>query len=307
MGQLRPGTELIDALTSLCEEEFVEAGQVRVSGALEHVELTHFDPAKREYQLAHQGGPAEIASMHGTIATIGGQIVIRLDALVLGQSSFGAQLVTGQVRSAKVSVCEFVLEVFEDLKIVRGMDAQTGRTAISTLTPSESAPAADAASPAKPATAHTAITQPASKPAQVSKPELAVTQPIKPVAAPPAAKPETVGASLSWGDAIAESEKAATPASKRARPTREKPDLKAIYADVALPSDEDERPLMKSGDFLDHPKLGRCRIMKVEDDEEYAHVRLPRGKIRKLVLEIFEIQYNGQEEGRDVFALRIPK
>ncbi len=70
--------------------------------------------------------------------------------------------------------------------------------------------------------------------------------------------------------------------------------------------DEDDRPQMKPGDVLEHPKLGRCRIMKVEEDD-YAHIRLPRGKISKLVLDIFEIHYKGVEDGRNVFALRMRK
>ena len=57
---------------------------------------------------------------------------------------------------------------------------------------------------------------------------------------------------------------------------------------------------MEPGDILEHPKLGRCRVMKVEDGE-YAHVRLPRGKIRKLSLEIVEVELEGEEDGRNVF------
>lgn len=301
VGQLNSGSELIDALTALCQEELVNAGQVRVSGALEHVELTHFDAKAREYRLAHAGGPAEIASLTGTIATIGGQVILRLDALLLGQSDFGAQMVTGQVRSAKVAVAEFVLEVFEDLELVRGKDPETGRTVLSKIKSTEAAtPApkqpAPAAQPrqesAKEPAAASSTSTPASTPAPAAKP---TPEPEK-----PAAKPASSG--MSWGEASARSEKVSSSPSRK--PRHAEPAASEIYADVELP-DEDERPLMKPGDYLDHPKLGRCRVMKVEDDEEYAHVRLPRGKIRKLVLEIFEIEYRGKEDGRDVFALRI--
>lgn len=321
IGQLNSGAELIDSLTALCQEEHITAGQVRVSGALEHVELTHFDAKARDYKLAHEGGPAEIASLTGTIATIGGQVILRLDALLLGQSNFGAHMVTGQVRSAHVSVAEFVLEAFEDLDLVRGKDAETGRMVLSKISSVESAkPARSQATPAK-QPASVASTAPAASAAltPAARPEPTPARPEprpEPKPAPqapreepaptpkpePAPKPES--SNMSWGEAIARSEKAATPASRKPRPHTPEPAASEIYADVELPDDE-ERPLMKSGDYLDHPKLGRCRVMKVEDDEEYAHVRLPRGKIRKLVLEIFEIQYKGKEDGRDVFALKI--
>lgn len=302
IGQLNSGAELIDSLTALCQEEHITAGQVRVSGALEHVELTHFDPKARDYKLAHEGGPAEIASLTGTIATIGGQVILRLDALLLGQSNFGAHMVTGQVRSARISVAEFVLEVFEDIELVRGKDSETGRMILSKLSSTESArpakPQAPAAAPARHEPArHEATPERAPAPAAPKKEEPA---PAK--EEPAAPKPEA--SNMSWGEAIARSEKSATPASRKPRSHSPEPAASEIYADVELPDDE-ERPLMKSGDYLDHPKLGRCRVMKVEDDEEYAHVRLPRGKIRKLVLEIFEIQYKGKEDGRDVFALKI--
>jgi hypothetical protein len=44
--------------------------------------------------------------------------------------------------------------------------------------------------------------------------------------------------------------------------------------------------------------------MKVEEGE-YAHVRLPRGKIRKLSLEIVDVTLEGEEDGRKVFKANI--
>jgi hypothetical protein len=66
------------------------------------------------------------------------------------------------------------------------------------------------------------------------------------------------------------------------------------------PGDE---PDFKAGDWLDHPTLGRCQIMRVEDDET-VHVRMRGGKVGKLVLESFEILFDGEEGGRNIFKLR---
>ena len=64
--------------------------------------------------------------------------------------------------------------------------------------------------------------------------------------------------------------------------------------------------LMEPGDYLDHPKLGRCRVIKVEE-HEFAHIRLERGAIRKLALEVCEIRHVGEEKGRNVFQVRIKR
>lgn len=109
-------------------------------------------------------------------------------------------------------------------------------------------------------------------------------------AAPPAA-------TMSWDQAISASAEAAKPASQRA----EEPSAEEIYSDF-----DDDFPDINPGDYLDHPKLGRCRVMKVEDDE-YAHIRLPSGKISKLMLDLFDISYNGQDANRSVFKLRMRK
>ena len=106
---------------------------------------------------------------------------------------------------------------------------------------------------------------------------------------------------MSWSEAAQKTDEPRKglekPLSRQMRPSMGSGDLAAETDEVA----------MSPGDILDHPKLGRCRVIKVEDDD-YAHIRLPRGKIRKLALEICEIVYkNEEEDGRKVFLCRIRK
>lgn len=280
VGQLSPGEDIVGALTQLCQEESIEAGELHVMGALRSAELARFDPERKDYHVAHTCEAAEIVRLDGTVATIGGQVVLRLSALLTAAGPFGDQFIAGQVRDATAEACEFILEAFEDMRMVRGKDAKTGRTILSAID-------------------HVRIATPAP----------AAASPAAPAAASDAQAPESEPAKMSWGEAIRASEEVSS------RPTPSKPqtsifdepeeDPEEIYANVSDGPIE-EMPEMKPGDVLDHPKLGRCRIMKVED-EEYAHIRLPRGKISKLVLEIFEIEYKGTDHGRNVFSLRMRK
>lgn len=111
------------------------------------------------------------------------------------------------------------------------------------------------------------------------------------------AETEPPAATMSWDQAISASAEAAKPASQKA----EEPSAEEIYSNF-----DDDFPEINPGDYLDHPKLGRCRVMKIEDDE-YAHIRLPSGKISKLMLDLFDISYHGQEANRSVFKLRMRK
>lgn len=104
------------------------------------------------------------------------------------------------------------------------------------------------------------------------------------------------GKSMSWGDA-AEASKEAKQQESEPSETRDE----SIYEGIDL-----EEPLLEAGDVLDHPKLGKCTVMKVEDDK-YAHIRLPKGKIRKLSLNVVDVRYKGEEEGRNVFEAQVGK
>jgi len=113
------------------------------------------------------------------------------------------------------------------------------------------------------------------------------------------------GQSMNWDEAAeaADSEveevESAEPATSETASEESSPD--DIYGDFDL-----DEPILESGDVLDHSKLGRCRVMKVEDDK-YAHIRMPRGKIRKLSLDILDLEYKGEEDGRHVFEAQVDK
>ena len=274
VGRFKSNEDCVSALTKLCESRSIRAGEVRLSGALKSVELARFDAEARDYVKSHHGGPVEIVTLRGSVGAIGDQVALRLDALLSAESGFGAQLVSGQLRRGVVDSCEFVLDVFEDLEMKRALEPQSGRLELVEVARTEAMPEPGDGSSA-----------------QVTPPP---TQP-----------------SLSWGEVSAASDGASAKprpvaSTRRPEPPAQAPSHSILESNEDDFDEDEERPEMKPGDMLEHPKLGRCRIMKVEEDD-YAHIRLPRGKISKLVLDIFDIHYKGEENGRNVYTLRMRK
>ncbi len=276
MGRIEDGEELVEVISNLCEEHDVRAGRIEAIGALSEVEIARFDPEQGDYQTAFAGeGTFDLISLSGNVSRLGDAVVLRLEGLMSVMGPAGAQFVSGQLRSGRAISCEFVLEVFEDLAIERRLDADTGRLNIRTIRRTEAKP-------------EPAVEKPAAPRSPEPVPERAA--PAEPQRTPIAGK------GMSWKDAVEESNapgEAAAPSASRA--TGEKPSAEDIYASVDM-----EEPLMEAGDILEHPKLGRCRVMKVEDGE-FAHVRLPRGRIRKLSLDIVDVEFDREEDGRRVF------
>ncbi|RVU43186.1 DNA-binding protein [Lujinxingia sediminis] len=277
VGRVDEGEELVTELTRICRSNGVAAADLRAVGQFSEIELAAFDPRRGEYVKVVEGeGYFELVSLNGNVSTLGDEVVLRLDAVFNALGPAGPQLVAGQLRRAKALSAEFVIEVFGDLRMKRRLDTASGRLDLETIEQIERK--AERSEPAAPA---------------------ASAAPSAPATSAPAAS--TDGApGLSWADAIAEADSTETrrEQARKGRPAPKKP-AKAVSFD-----DEPEGPWLKAGDILDHPKLGRCRVMKVED-EDYCHIRLPRGKIRKMMMEVLDIRFVGEEDGRNVFEARV--
>ncbi|MGM0557826.1 MAG: PPC domain-containing DNA-binding protein [Myxococcota bacterium] len=268
VGRLEDGEEIVEAITKLCRDHDVEAAEIRAIGDLSEVKLARFDADEKKYVTDFEGaGNFQIVSLNGNVSMLGDEPALRLETLMTVKGPAGPQVLSGQLRSGTARSCEFVLEIFEDLAMERRLDADSGMLSLKTIrrTQEEAAPA-PAPAPTRAAEAPEAAPEPEQKPIE--------------------------GKGMSWKDAVSESEEPSrsTPKKKDAQKT-----ASDIYGDMSF---DDE--LIEPGDILDHPKLGRCRVMKVEDGE-YAHVRLPRGKIRKLSLEIVDVELEGEEDGRKIF------
>lgn len=299
IGCLDHDKDLIGALEALCAEVDTQAAEVRVSGALSAVILGRFSPKTREYEpVFEHHGAVEIVHLRGHVAMMGDRTILRLDGLFSVDAPNGPQLVSGQVIEATAEVCEFVIDQFKDVKMAWGMDQATGRVVLESID-------AVAVTPKQGSLLDTPQpkAQPKPEPKRELQPRPAARPEPKPQARPepkpePAPKAESKPkASMSWSQ-VGEVTEQPEPKTVRQAPTM--PTADEIYGDW-----EDDFPDIKPGDLLDHPKLGRCRVIKVENDE-FAFIRLPRGgKTSKLVLDLFDIEFSGEEQGRSIFKLKM--
>ena len=293
VGRFSSNEELVEALTEVCAREGVRGGEVRVRGRIKGAEVVRLNPRKRQYEVvASVDGEVDLVSATGVVSVLGDQAVLRIDAVMSAQGPFGPQTLAGEVRGARAVDVEFVMDVFEDLTLKRKLDRDTGGLVLDTIEVVETAKAAPAPAPAP-------------KTAAPTQAELPVAAAPEPAPAPEPTPEPKAEPKMSWGEAVAATEKPAPkPGKVGIKGGVSKPTADEIYADFDLEGDEEDLPEMKPGDLIDHPKLGRCRVMRVED-EEYAHIRLPRGKISKLMLDLFDVSYGGKENGKNVFVLRM--
>lgn len=313
IGRLDQGEELLEAIEGLCRKEKIQAAQLRATGALKQVELVRFEAASREYVTVAQGeASAEVITLTGSVSTLGGQLAIRVDGVLLANAPFGPQLMAGQLKRGLVEALEFVIEEFVDVELTRKLDGATGRLLLEAAAragaavPAVQAPTVQAPTVQAPAPQAVATERPApvvvNRAVSVSQPAFAREQAPAPKPAPvterpavqaatptsaPTPAPKPAQQAMSWQEAAQ--------AAQQVRP--------APVAAGGPPPKPSEEPDFKAGDWLDHPTLGRCQIMRVEDDET-VHVRMRGGKVGKLVLESFEILFDGEEGGRSVFKLR---
>lgn len=289
VGRIDPGDDVVEALTLLCDANDLTSASVRLSGTLKHVELVRFHADTQSYETTvdHEG-PFDIVHLDGRLAKFGDQVVVRIDALLAGTGPAGQQLVYGQLRRAGAEECEFVLETFDGLTIERRLDASTGRFPIASIEAlAASEPRAAAPAAASPPPRERRAPETVSEPAGTATPRESGTE----------------KSDISWADAMEASEEIKPASDRKKMPPKKATATKAeeIYGDY----DFDE-VLVKAGDILDHPKLGECRVIRVEDDE-YAHIRLSRGQIRKLALEIIELHHVGERDGKNLFKVRVRK
>jgi hypothetical protein len=273
VGRLEDGEEIVESLTDLCRDHDVKAAEIRAIGDLSAIELARFDEDDKKYVTEFEGeGYFQIVSLSGNVSMLGDEPALRLETLISVKGPAGPQVLTGQLRSGRARSCEFVLEIFEDLAMERRLDSETGLLSLETIRRTQE----------KAAAAATEV------PCADEGADTAEAKPVE-------------GKGMSWKDAAAEADKPEQSAKKDSASSKQQDHKSAadIYGEMDF---EDE--LMEPGDILDHPKLGRCRVMKVEEGE-YAHVRLPRGKIRKLSLEIVDVTLEGEEDGRKVFKAKI--
>jgi predicted DNA-binding protein with PD1-like motif len=61
--------------------------------------------------------------------------------------------------------------------------------------------------------------------------------------------------------------------------------------------------VVRAGDFVEHPKFGRCRVERVEGEQEFISARMANQRLVRLSLEVLELVPAGSEGDGQVFRV----
>jgi predicted DNA-binding protein with PD1-like motif len=132
VGRLDRGADLLEQLNEVCRVHEVRAGEVRASGAVEEAILVEWDQRGRSARAPrHFAASLELVSLTGHVAERDGRPTVQAHASLSRERDNGIELLGGRLLAARVFACEFVIDAFDDLRLVRQDDAATGLALLS--------------------------------------------------------------------------------------------------------------------------------------------------------------------------------
>lgn len=186
VGSLNHGSDLIEAIRSLCVDNTILCGFFRATGYLEDVRLQTFDAAQKSYREPElHRGTFHGVTINGNISLVERQTAIRchVTGSVVPASGGTPYQVSGELVSGKVVGLEFMLDTIDDLRLYRARDersgldgwlhiefVQGGNPIVRTTPPAE---------PVAPARAEPARAEPAAAPATRRAPVQVVAEEIR--------------------------------------------------------------------------------------------------------------------------------
>jgi len=72
------------------------------------------------------------------------------------------------------------------------------------------------------------------------------------------------------------------------------------------PAATGDAPQIAPGDFIDHPKFGRCQVERIEGDHEFVSARMRNQRLIRLSLDVLSLVAVGTEAGHRVFKPERP-
>lgn len=106
---------------------------------------------------------------------------------------------------------------------------------------------------------------------------------------------------MEWKDVVAASAASAAPAVSAVSGARGEP-AKALTPDGAMPPPAEEVHVM-AGDYIDHPKFGRCQVERVGGDYEFVSARLRNQRLVQLSLDVITLVFAAMEGDRRLFRV----
>jgi predicted DNA-binding protein with PD1-like motif len=124
MGKLKHDSDLLQELTSVCEENNIRLGRVEALGAVQKARLAYYNQQSREYQFFELNQHLEITSLQGNVSIKEDRPIIHAHVTLADKEgrAYGGHLAPGTV----VFACEFCLQVLEGPEYQRAFDQETG-------------------------------------------------------------------------------------------------------------------------------------------------------------------------------------
>jgi hypothetical protein len=120
---LAKGERIVEQLTLFCRAERILSGSFNAIGAINNVEMAHFDPVKKHYSYKQMSGALEIVSLMGNISRNDNEVVIHSHISVSAEDML---CYGGHLKEATVAVtCEITLTDFQT-PINRSFDSDIG-------------------------------------------------------------------------------------------------------------------------------------------------------------------------------------
>ncbi len=302
VGRLERGEEVIQTLAQLCEHERIRSAWIHGAGILEWVELTEWDVEREVWRAPRRiEGPLTVLSLEGSASIRNGPPWVQLHGMLSRQTGpSSVETLGGTLASARVYAIEFAIEVYDDVRLERDEDAQTG------LSLFKGSSVRGVFARTREGKTSAPVTPPSRAPERVPEEEH-----VREEASVPAASMGADG--ISWAQAARASEEAerritaALPPAHKAPKPKEKPlghlpfipDSRERTADLSFL----DEPVPLKGDYIDHRQFGVCRV-DGEDEDGGLKIRLPSGVRKTIKLDFFEVLPPRHEGERKVFSLR---
>jgi len=124
MGKLPHGSDILEAITSICKQHDIRLGRVEVIGAVQKARLGFYDQYEKVYNYFDIDREMEITSLTGNISLKDGIPVIHahINLSDADGAVIGGHLAPGTI----VFASEYVIQAFEGPEFSRGLDKVTG-------------------------------------------------------------------------------------------------------------------------------------------------------------------------------------
>ena len=124
MGKLKFGGDLLEELTSICDQNEISLGRVEALGAVKKARVGFYDQQARKYDFIEIDKQLEITKLIGNISVRDGKPMVHAH-ITLSDSqgiAFGGHLAPGTI----VFACEFIMNSYDGPDHIRDYDEQTG-------------------------------------------------------------------------------------------------------------------------------------------------------------------------------------